>query len=154
LKPSRGGWFIALICLSMLAVAALVRNADPAELKSVMVEPLEAAAFVILVARTAAGFHGHIARFLTNPRAHVCRADQLRPLHLPHSGGDGVQSVAALANALPNRDTIAAVDLVWRGYASDRGIILVAVGATDQPAPQRENANSARTCTNSGSRRR
>ncbi len=32
-----------------------------------MVEPLEAAAFVVLVARTATGFDGYIARFLTLP---------------------------------------------------------------------------------------
>src|SRR6266404_8046647 len=58
------GWFIALICLSMLAVAAVLRDGDPAQLKSVLVEPLEAGAFVILVARTATGFQGSIGRLL------------------------------------------------------------------------------------------
>jgi peptidoglycan/LPS O-acetylase OafA/YrhL len=32
-----------------------------------MVEPLEAGAFIILVARTATGFDGYVARFLTLP---------------------------------------------------------------------------------------
>ena len=67
LKANRNGWLIGAICLWMLAVAAVLRNTDPMQLKSVLVEPLEAGAFVILVARTAAGFHGSIARFLTLP---------------------------------------------------------------------------------------
>jgi peptidoglycan/LPS O-acetylase OafA/YrhL len=66
LRASRGGWVIALLCLSMLTVAAVLRNSDPTKLKSVLVEPLEAGAFVILVARTATGFDGNIARFLSN----------------------------------------------------------------------------------------
>src|SRR6184192_2733115 len=66
LRASRGGWLLALICLSMLTVAAVLRNSDPTKLKSVLVEPLEAGAFVILVARTATGFDGNIARFLSN----------------------------------------------------------------------------------------
>jgi peptidoglycan/LPS O-acetylase OafA/YrhL len=67
LRPSRAGWLVAIICLSMLAVAAIWRNGDPTRLRSVLVEPLEASAFVILVARTATGFGGSSARFLTNP---------------------------------------------------------------------------------------
>ncbi|MEY2555499.1 MAG: hypothetical protein QOF93_643 [Verrucomicrobiota bacterium] len=67
LKASRGGWVLAWLCLSMLTVAAVLRNSDPTKLKSVLVEPLEACAFVILVARTATGFDGNIARFLSNP---------------------------------------------------------------------------------------
>src|SRR4029077_718561 len=64
---SRGGWLLALLCLSMLTVAAVLRNSDPTKLKSVLVEPLEACAFAILVARAAIGFDGNIARFLSNP---------------------------------------------------------------------------------------
>jgi peptidoglycan/LPS O-acetylase OafA/YrhL len=67
LKASRGGWVLAWLCLSMLTVAAVLRNSDPTKLRSVLVEPLEAGAFVILVARTATGFDGNIARFLSNP---------------------------------------------------------------------------------------
>jgi peptidoglycan/LPS O-acetylase OafA/YrhL len=67
LRPSRAGWLIGAICLSMLAVAAIWRNGDPTRLRSVLVEPLEAGAFVILVARTATGFGGAVARFLSNP---------------------------------------------------------------------------------------
>jgi peptidoglycan/LPS O-acetylase OafA/YrhL len=67
LRASRAGWLSAATCLSMLAMAAVLRNADPAQLKSVLVEPLEAGAFVILVARTATGFSGYTARFLTHP---------------------------------------------------------------------------------------
>ena len=67
LRPSRAGWLIAAICFSMLALAAIWRIGDPTRLRSVMVEPLEAGAFVVLVARTASGFHGYIARFLTLP---------------------------------------------------------------------------------------
>jgi peptidoglycan/LPS O-acetylase OafA/YrhL len=67
LKSNRGGWVVALTALSMLAVAAVLRNGDPAELKSVLVEPLEAGAFLILVARTATGFQGSMARFLAAP---------------------------------------------------------------------------------------
>ena len=66
LRASRGGWVLAWLCLSMLTVAAVLRNSDPTKLKSVLVEPLEAGAFVILVARTATGFDGNIARFLSN----------------------------------------------------------------------------------------
>ena len=65
-RASRGGWLLALLCLSMLTFAAVLRNSDPTKLKSVLVEPLEAGAFVILVARTATGFDGNIARFLSN----------------------------------------------------------------------------------------
>src|SRR5437660_3907905 len=67
LRASRGGWLLALLCLWMLTMAAVLRNSDPAKLRSVLVEPLEAAAFVILVARTATGFDGHIARALSSP---------------------------------------------------------------------------------------
>src|SRR5438105_1191824 len=66
LRAARGGWLLGLLCLSMLTVAAVLRNSDPTTLKSVLVEPLEAGAFVILVARTATGFDGNIARFLSN----------------------------------------------------------------------------------------
>ena len=67
LRALRGGWLLTLICLSMLTLAAVLRNSDPAQLKSIFVEPLEAGAFVILVARTARGFVGYTARFLTLP---------------------------------------------------------------------------------------
>jgi peptidoglycan/LPS O-acetylase OafA/YrhL len=67
LRGSRAGWLVAAICLSMLALAAVLRLSDPAQLKSVLVEPLEAGAFVILVARTATGFGGYTARFLSHP---------------------------------------------------------------------------------------
>ena len=66
LRPSRAGWLIALICLSMLAVAASLRNGDPMQMKSILVEPLEAGALVILVARTASGFDGYIGSLLGN----------------------------------------------------------------------------------------
>src|SRR4029077_15894445 len=46
---------------------AIWRNGDPTHLKSVMVEPLEAGAFVVLVARTATGFDGCVRRFLSLP---------------------------------------------------------------------------------------
>lgn len=67
IKTSRSGWYLALIGVSMLTIAAVLRNSDPTQLKSVLVEPLEAGAFVILVARTAAGFEGPLAHLLTNP---------------------------------------------------------------------------------------
>lgn len=67
LRATRGGWGLAFLCLSMLTVAVVLRNSDPTKLKSVLVEPLEAGAFVILVARTVTGFDGAIARFLSNP---------------------------------------------------------------------------------------
>jgi len=67
IKTSRYGWYFAVICVSMLTIAAVLRNSDPTQLKSVLVEPLEAGAFVILIARTAAGFHGPIARLLASP---------------------------------------------------------------------------------------
>jgi len=67
LRALRGGWLLAPVCLWMLTVAAVLRNSDPAQLQSVLVEPLEAGAFAILVARTAGGFDGAIARFLTQP---------------------------------------------------------------------------------------
>src|SRR5207245_491580 len=67
LRPSRAGWLIAAICFSMLMLAAIWRLDDGTRLRSVMVEPLEAAAFVVLVARTTTGFDGYIARFLTLP---------------------------------------------------------------------------------------
>jgi peptidoglycan/LPS O-acetylase OafA/YrhL len=66
LKASRSGWIPALLSLSMLTIAAVLRNSDPTKLASVLVEPLEAVAFVILVARTATGFEGNIGRFLSS----------------------------------------------------------------------------------------
>jgi peptidoglycan/LPS O-acetylase OafA/YrhL len=66
LRPGRAGWLLALMALSMLTAAAILRNGNPATLKSVMVEPLEAGGLVILVARTASGFGGQIATLLTN----------------------------------------------------------------------------------------
>ena len=67
LRSTRGGWLIAVSCFSMLALAAVLRTGDPTQLKSVLVEPLEAGAFVILVARTVTGFDGVAARFLSLP---------------------------------------------------------------------------------------
>jgi peptidoglycan/LPS O-acetylase OafA/YrhL len=67
LRPSRAGWLIAAVCFSMLAVAAIWRNGDPAQLRSALVEPLEAGVFVVLVARTSTGFDGVVGRFLTVP---------------------------------------------------------------------------------------
>lgn len=67
LNATRVGWVLALICLYMLSFAAVLRTTDPTQLKSVLVEPLEAGAFVILVARTAVGFDGLVARFLSMP---------------------------------------------------------------------------------------
>ncbi len=67
LRATRAGWLLALICLSMLSLAAVLRVSDPTQLKSVLVEPLEAGAFAILVARTAVGFDGLAARFLSLP---------------------------------------------------------------------------------------
>lgn len=67
IKASRYGWYYAAVSVSMLSIAAVLRNSDPTQLKSVLVEPLEAGALVFLVARTATGFHGSIGRFLTNP---------------------------------------------------------------------------------------
>jgi peptidoglycan/LPS O-acetylase OafA/YrhL len=67
LRATRAGWLLALICLSMLSLAAVLRISDPTQLKSVLVEPLEAGAFAILVARTAVGFDGLVARFLSLP---------------------------------------------------------------------------------------
>ena len=66
LRATRAGWLIAFVCLSMLSVAAFLRNSDPTQLKSVLVEPLEAGALVVLVARTAAGFTGFAANLLSN----------------------------------------------------------------------------------------
>src|SRR6266403_1491369 len=62
LRPGRAGWLIAAICFSMLMLAAIWRLDDGTRLRSVMVEPLEAAAFVVLVARTTTGFDGYIVR--------------------------------------------------------------------------------------------
>ena len=67
LRANRFGWFLAWICFAMLSIAALLRAGDPTTFKSVLVEPLEAGAFVILVARTAAGFDGYAGRFLSLP---------------------------------------------------------------------------------------
>ena len=67
LRRHNAGWVIGALCFSMLALAAIWRNGDPTRLCSVLVEPLEAGAFVVLVARTATGFHGWVGRFLTLP---------------------------------------------------------------------------------------
>jgi peptidoglycan/LPS O-acetylase OafA/YrhL len=67
LRATRISWLLAPLCFSMLTLAAVLRNADPAQFKSVLVEPLEAGACVILIARTATGFSGYAARFLSMP---------------------------------------------------------------------------------------
>jgi peptidoglycan/LPS O-acetylase OafA/YrhL len=51
----------------MLTLAAVLRAGDPTQLRSVLVEPLEAGAFAVLVARTVTGFDGGIGRFLSLP---------------------------------------------------------------------------------------
>jgi peptidoglycan/LPS O-acetylase OafA/YrhL len=65
LPPSRGGWPLAIISCVMLAAAAYLRNGDSAQLLSVLVEPLEAVALGILVARTVTGFDGWLGRVLS-----------------------------------------------------------------------------------------
>jgi peptidoglycan/LPS O-acetylase OafA/YrhL len=65
LPGNRAGWLIAIACCVVLAVAAHLRNGDPALLRSVFVEPLEAAGLGILVARTVVGFDGRIGRALS-----------------------------------------------------------------------------------------
>src|ERR1051326_5192887 len=67
LNRSRVGWIIGAGCFLMLVLAAVWRAGDPMRLRSVLVEPLEASAFVILVARTATGFDGWVGRFLSLP---------------------------------------------------------------------------------------
>ena len=67
LRGGRTAWMMALVSISMLAAAAVLRNGDPMALRSVMVEPLEAGGLLILVARTAIGFEGPIASFLAHP---------------------------------------------------------------------------------------
>jgi peptidoglycan/LPS O-acetylase OafA/YrhL len=67
LCANRAGWLFAAICLSMLTLAAVLRAGDPTQLRSVLVEPLEAGAFAVLVARTVTGFEGGIGRFLSLP---------------------------------------------------------------------------------------
>ena len=67
LRAHRAGWLFAAISLWMLALAAVLRTEDPTQFKSVFVEPLEAGAFTILVARTITGFDGCIGRFLSLP---------------------------------------------------------------------------------------
>ena len=67
LRATRVGWLLTAICLAMLALAAVLRAGDPTQLRSVLVEPLEAGAFAILVARTVTGFDGGIGRFLSLP---------------------------------------------------------------------------------------
>jgi peptidoglycan/LPS O-acetylase OafA/YrhL len=67
LRATRTGWLLAAICFAMLALAAVLRAGDPTQLRSVLVEPLEAGAFTILVARTVTGFDGGIGRLLSLP---------------------------------------------------------------------------------------
>lgn len=67
LHAGRGAWWLALLSVSLLGAAAVLRNGDPMALPSVLVEPLEAGGLLILVARTATGFQGPLAAFLGNP---------------------------------------------------------------------------------------
>src|SRR5437899_4973524 len=72
LSASRGNWGLAWLSFTMVSVAAVLRNSDPMKLKSVLVEPPEAYAFVILVARPATGFDGNVGRFLSNAGLVLC----------------------------------------------------------------------------------
>jgi peptidoglycan/LPS O-acetylase OafA/YrhL len=65
LPPTRGGWLIAILSCVMLAAAVHWRNGDSTQLISVLVEPLEAVALGILVARTVTGFDGWLGRALS-----------------------------------------------------------------------------------------
>ncbi len=65
LLSNRTRWPVAIGCVLMLSAAAYLRNGDATRLVSVLVEPLEACALVLLVARTVTGFNGWIGRLLT-----------------------------------------------------------------------------------------
>jgi peptidoglycan/LPS O-acetylase OafA/YrhL len=65
LRSSRGGRALAIVACAMLAAAAYLRNGDATRFISVFVEPLEAVALGILVARTVTGFDGWFGRALS-----------------------------------------------------------------------------------------
>jgi peptidoglycan/LPS O-acetylase OafA/YrhL len=66
--PSRAGWLIALrLFFNAGAGRRSCGTATRMQLRSVLWEPLEAGAFVVLVARTGDGFEGWWARVLTLP---------------------------------------------------------------------------------------
>jgi peptidoglycan/LPS O-acetylase OafA/YrhL len=133
LRPSRGGWLIAAICFSMLALAAIWRIGDPMRLRSVMVEPLEAGAFVVLVARTASGFSWLYCPFPDSSRTRLCRTGQLRTVHLSHPGCDALSALVATADAMAADDTVGAVDRTRHCYTCSRGCIVAATRTTREP---------------------
>src|SRR5437763_3055658 len=72
------------------------------------------------------------------------RTNQLRTLHLPHPGGDGFQSLDAIANAIPDHDTFSAFARVRDCYPIHCGIVVAIFGTTDKQAAWRKNEKSSR----------
>src|SRR5438067_2373422 len=71
----------------------------------------------------------------------ICRhrvSNRLRTLHLPHPGGDGFRSLAAVSNAVRDRDTLSAFGRVRDRYPVHRRIVVAIVGTTDNPAAWRK----------------
>lgn len=65
LPGSHARWPIAITCCLILAVATHFRNGDATRFSSIVVEPLEAVALGVLVARTVTGFDGWVGRALS-----------------------------------------------------------------------------------------
>src|SRR6266403_1491368 len=77
-------------------------------------------------------------------RSRVRRTNQLRTLHLPHPGSDGFQSLDAVANAIPDRDTISAFAGVRDCYAIHCGVVVAIFATTDKQAAWRKNEEGYR----------
>src|SRR5207237_6039203 len=75
-------------------------------------------------------------------RSRVCRTNQLRTLHLPHPGGDGFRSLAAVSNAVRDRDTLSACGRVRDRYPVHRRIVVAIAGTTDNPAAWRKKRDT------------
>ena len=67
LRPAATNWLLVPVGLWMLGLATMWRNSNPNHPVTVLVEPLEAGALAMLVARTAVGFSGWVGRLLSLP---------------------------------------------------------------------------------------
>ena len=151
LKASRGGWVLALLSLSMLTIAAVLRNSDPTKLASVLAEPLEAAAFVILVARTATGFEGNIGRFFSN--AGLVFAGRISyGLYVYHILVAMVLDRWLVSTAICGHDTLFAFSRIRDRYAFHRDIVMAIVGTTHKPVAWRSDTRKSDTAQKLGNR--
>src|SRR6202011_6404067 len=74
----------------------------------------------------------------------LCRANQLRPLHLPRPRGDAVPTLAANADEIPDYNAIVALDGAWNCDRRCGRAFVAAARTTDKPFSLENDPNDVR----------